>query len=169
MSYLGTDDLADLAIMDAVPFIQGLHDQQVISRLHGYAIMLDPTEPPNDGFLPVLAARVFGERSDWEHPYEDHATLKAQILLRALRQGYRLDSTREVQHLHPWLLEAGDTPWEGGVLLPGAPIVAYSGVQSEWDEAIATTMAACFKARCFGRAKEIGLLTPLRDFVGAGE
>lgn len=84
-----------------------------------------------------LATRDFGDREQWEHDYEGHATAKELISQRTGK------STREVQLMHPELLEIGDTVYYGSVVSDdGKIVVAFSGVEAFFDEMFAKCVLA---------------------------
>jgi len=89
----------------------------------------------------VVATRDFGDRKHWEHDYEGHATAKEAI---SRRTGM---SSREVQQMHPELLEPGDTVYYGSVVgMGGTIVVAFSGVEAWFDELFASWVLAAILA-----------------------
>lgn len=95
----------------------------------------------------VLHEESFGERAEWEHPYHLHARSKALV---SWRTGL---PSRLVRKCMPQLSHYGDTAFWGSVALDGI-IVGASGVQSEYDEAVAMSVAAWLRALYSGRDKE---------------
>ncbi len=81
-----------------------------------------------------LAMSSYGIQREWEHPYDRIAHGKFDI---SVRTGM---PSREVQMLHPELLVEGDVIYGGSAVL-GDIVVAGSGVQAYFDEAICFTTA----------------------------
>ncbi|HMI09194.1 MAG TPA: hypothetical protein VK497_02240 [Candidatus Saccharimonadales bacterium] len=78
-----------------------------------------------NGGWETIATRDFGDRSTWQHEYEEHATGKEEISQRTGK------SSRAVQSMYPELLEHDDTVYYGSVISPGGTIVvAFSGVEA---------------------------------------
>jgi hypothetical protein len=129
-----TGKMAEQAIDLTLPTIHELAATGVIVRrdLH---IVIGTRE---EGYLEVLAERSLGDPTQWGYPYDQIARSKAEI---SARTGL---STREVQLLRPELLEEGDTKYWGSIV-GGALVVACSGVQSHFDEAISTIILATLR------------------------
>lgn len=135
------------------PHRVSMHTQGVIDGLDGFLTVMNPAMPFGSGvsFTDAIAyTEGWGDRSAWAYPYDVISLAKAEA---AWRTGL---STREILHLMPWLLQEGDTPWEGGVWLNGM-VDAYSGVESPFDEAFAYTVLAWLQAGMpHGHAEHLG-------------
>jgi hypothetical protein len=88
-------------------------------------------------------------RPSWDADYARFARAKALISWRAGMDGHA------VQTLRPHLLEPGDTLLWGSVCLDGL-VVAVSGMQPWYDEALAGIVACCLRAVAKARAVEAG-------------
>ena len=107
----------------------------VTNKLAGTIIVLNPW----DGTI------LFEERLDESHSdkdkYDEIAKAKAQV---SRDTGL---SSREVQQNAPYLYTADMTKW-GGSVVENKLVVAFSGVQAIFDEAIAATMLRWIVALC---------------------
>jgi hypothetical protein len=92
-----------------------------------------------DGTGSVLATRTFGLPQDWQYPFDAIAEGKFNI---TVRTGL---PSREVQFLHPELIEADDVIYYGSAIV-GNIVVAYSGIQAYFDEVIAYAVAYMLRA-----------------------
>jgi hypothetical protein len=126
MSQYLTIQTAKRAIDVARPSIERvLNDRGLAKRYAGHLRVSSKL----DGIWSLLATHDFGKRSEWEHPYEDHAASKERI---SQRTGL---SSREAHALYPELIIPTDTVYDGSTISPGKTIVvAYSGVESYFDE-----------------------------------
>jgi len=72
-----------------------------------------------------------------------------------------------VQQQCPYLYEAGDTKWGGSTVMPGGVVVAFSGVQTVFDEMIAEMMASAIRGLCrWEMTKPEGIMDNESDFIG---
>ncbi len=100
-----------------------------------------------------LACDSYGDRSEWEYPYENIAGAKHDM---TVRTGL---SSREVQLLHPELIRELDSYYWGSVIF-GNIVVAASGVQAWFDEAFATMTASFCRALCQSKLDAIQQMAP---------
>lgn len=94
----------------------------------------------DDGVFAEVFTMNFGDSSTWEHPFEDIAFAKAELTAK-----HNMPS-REVQLMHPELLEVGTDDEMGdikywGSAIVGNLVVACSGVESYFDEAFSYMIA----------------------------
>lgn len=106
----------------------------VTNGLKGTVIVLDPTSPERG----VLFTGHVGEP---EAKLLENATAKAAVTVRT-----GLDSSR-VRQDFPHLYREGDIKWPGAILRDGL-VVAFSGVQGEFDEMICEWMVSAIRAIC---------------------
>lgn len=93
--------------------------------------------------------------------YDEVALAKAGLTWRT-----KLPS-RVVQQNAPHLYKPGDTKWGGSVIQDGL-VVAFSGVQAVFDEAIAATMLAWIIAICQDEmTKQGGVMDSVLSFLTA--
>ncbi len=156
MSYMLTNDAVKQAFDRVEPMRSAEH---VLKRQDGYVLVADASRPYNVHGLHIVGARTYGDPQQWEHPFMRVCMSKGDI---CWRTGL---STREIVHLKPWLLEDGDTPWEGGIIMDDI-IVAYSGAAAEDDEAIAFGVMGWVRAYCFRQSVFTGLWTSNRADIG---
>jgi hypothetical protein len=149
-SVIVTDEVAKLAIALERPFITRLMDLGIAKRNHLHVVVLDPGVIIPVGvsfkFLDdimdyedlILHEESFGDKSQWEHPYDEYARSKAVVSLRT-----KLPSLYVVQSA-PFLLVPGDTCFGGSAYLDGIA-VGVSGVDSHIDQMIADRVAATIR------------------------
>lgn len=106
---------------------------------------------------------IFVADVDMYHPnnekYEQIAKAKAEV---SLRTGL---PSRKVQQDAPYLYQEGMTKWGGSVIENGL-VVAFSGVQAVFDEAIAGTMLRWIVALCQNEmTKEGGVMGNGESFI----
>lgn len=85
--------------------------------------------------FPGLVNREFGDRPTWEYDYGEITRQKARA---TAESGL---TSRELHQMYPQLLEEGDGKYWGSAQR-GNVIVACSGVEPEYDEAIANMVVA---------------------------
>ena len=132
----------------------------VTNKLAGTIVVCVPRiNDPDQGFDTVFIADVVGEHPDREK-YEDIAVAKAEVSwLTGL-------PSRKVQQDAPFLYESGMTKWGGSVIENGL-VVAFSGVQAAFDEAIAGTMLRWIVALCQDEmTREGGVMSQDTSFIG---
>jgi hypothetical protein len=95
----------------------------------------------------VLIEKSFGRRG-WAHRYDNIARKKFGI---SVRTGL---SSREVQQMRPDLLEVDDTIYWGSAVV-GNIVVAFSGIQPWFDEAISYALAYLLRALIQDRLEEL--------------
>lgn len=112
----------------------------VTNKMAGTIVVCYPRASNSGEFDVVFASDV-----DPRHPdrgkYEKIAVAKAEV---SWKTGL---PSRKVQQDAPFLYEMGMTKWGGSVIENGL-IVAFSGVQAVFDEAIAGTMLRWIVALC---------------------
>ncbi len=126
-----------------------------LKRYAGYVVILVPVIADvedafdEEGPLPLqnivwpytLFERSFGDGVEWTAKYDEIAHSKAQQLWR----GQNSDGVTDIM---PHLLYQGDTPYWGGVKRHGI-VVAFSGVQSYFDQMISGMIADALKALAY--------------------
>jgi len=140
------EDAARAAVGLALPAIaQAMRDPAAGDSGCLHIVVLDPLAPHDGGFERAILHEHSINRERWDADYAAFARAKAQL---SWRTG--MDSHR-VQALAPHRLEPGDTLLWGSVCLDGI-VVAVSGMQAWYDEALALTVAAFLRALAKGRA-----------------
>lgn len=122
-------------------------------RQHLHIVVMDPRIKPWDGILfekAILSEYSFGNKEEWEHPYDKIARSKA-------RQSWREQQSNIItQAVAPATLQPGDTVHNGGFYYCGL-VVGTSGIEWEYDMMISGWVAVtiqqlvqrglqCFKA-----------------------
>ena len=113
-----------------------------------YVVIMDPTRPPGVSSFEeaiLLEHHVGKERSRWDADYGMYARAKAKLSWRTQR-----DSSA-VQALSPHLLERGELTVWGSVCVDGI-VVAISGAEPMYDEALAGSIAFALRAIAKQRA-----------------
>jgi len=126
-----TEEIANKAIELVSPAIQAAFDTGVANKAC-FHITIGVSQ--SDGTYKTLAVKNFGH-DDWQRPYDQIAHAKAVLSARTGK------NSREVQLMHPNLLEEQDVMYWGGVISDGI-VVAGSGVQPWIDEAISKAALA---------------------------
>ncbi|MDQ3123248.1 MAG: hypothetical protein M3Q14_01005 [bacterium] len=125
------------------PAIRQKFTNDVIDKLRGAIIVLDPRPPEEDHAnekYPVLyQATIVSSATD-----EKYVRIATSMALASLKTG--LPSCR-IQQEYPNLYEEGDTKWGGSTVDPDGLIVAFSGVQAVFSEMIAQWMASAIRAQ----------------------
>jgi hypothetical protein len=135
-------DAAREALQVALPMIEAqMHTSHICGSGFLYIVVMDPALGPLDASFDdaVLLEHAVGDRARWDADYAAFARDKAAASWREGRSGH------ELQMLAPHRLRRGDTLLWGAVALDGI-VVGVSGAHAPWDEAFATTIAACVKA-----------------------
>ena len=135
-------EAAHQALRIALPLIEPLVcDSRVCGSGFLYIVVMDPAAVCGDvGFDDaVLLEHAVGDRTAWDADYAALARAKAATSWRLRASGH------ELQLLAPHRLRSGDTLLWGAVVLDGIT-VGVSGAHAPWDEAFATTIAACLRA-----------------------
>lgn len=141
-SFLINRDCAARAVRMSLPMItEAMKDNQVCGSGFLYIVVMDPAlRPYNASFKDaVLYEHAIGDREKWDADYGEFARAKARVAWRTGMDGHK------VQELRPHLLTARDTVLWGSVVLDDI-VVAVSGAHPWYDEAFATTVAACLRA-----------------------
>ena len=141
-SHFADASAAREALRIALPMIEAqMHDSQICGSGFLYVVVMDPALDPGDAAFDdaVLIEHAVGDRERWDADYAAFARAKAAASWRHGRSGH------ELQALAPHRLRGGDTLLWGAVVLDGI-VVGVSGAHAPWDEAFATTIAACVKA-----------------------
>jgi hypothetical protein len=134
---------ARAALQLALPLIEPLLARPAVCGSGcAHVVVMDPALGPQDaGFdQAVLLDAPLGDASRRDADYAGFARAKARLAWRSGRDG------RALQALSPQALRPGDSLLAGAVVHAGI-VVAVSGAQPAWDEAIATTIAACLLAQ----------------------
>ncbi len=175
--------LTDGTCEAAVELIKPVLELGAFKRTDGQLIVLDPSRPYTKDFEDlereiaagdeealrkfwlevVLNEWDFGDKANWEHPYDFVAASKAFI---SWRTGL---PSHMVQQLYPYLYKQGDTKWGGSTVLPGGLVIAFSGVEWYYDQMIAEMMGSAIKAVCLAGMKPVladDSITFLGDHLG---
>lgn len=131
----------------------------VTNKAAGTIVVCSPRTIVNDDFDVLYRSDV-----DSDHPnrnkYEEIAIAKAKV---SWNTGL---SSRKVQQDAPHLYQPGMTKWGGSVIENGL-IVAFSGVQAVFDEAIAGTMLRWIVTLCqHEMTREGGMMDSDASFIG---
>ncbi len=128
-----------------------------INKFAGTIIVLDPHN---------------GEVLFEAHANRDHLKheLYAKIALAKARVSWKTGlPSRVVQQEAPHLYQEGMTKW-GGAVIEHKLVVAFSGVQAVFDEAISWTMLSWIFAICRDEmTKDDGVMAAKSSFIGGGE
>lgn len=127
-TYLLTAGAARLAIDLATPLINNLMSEGVVTRRDLHIVVARRVLSIQEEDFQILVEKSFGG-SEWTAEYDVIARLKARL---SARTGL---SSREAQLMHPELLQEEDVMYWGSAIR-GNLIVACSGVQPWYDEAI---------------------------------
>lgn len=142
--------------------VEAAHSDNVINKNAGTIVVCYPrtlTRMSNNRF-----DLVFRQDIDLAHPNADKfiriATQKARV---SWETGM---PSRKVQQDAPHLYEGGMTKWGGSVIENGL-VVAFSGVQAIFDEAIAGTMLRWVVALCQDEmTREGGVMDMDTSYIG---
>jgi hypothetical protein len=115
-----------------MPAIEKAYALEVLNGFEGTIIVIDPTSPDHE----VLFAGHVGVEQPHYLTWVKH---KAAVTLRT-----GLDSSR-VRQDFPHLYKEGDIKWPGAIIRDGL-VVAFSGVQGEFDEMIGEWMVSAIRA-----------------------
>jgi hypothetical protein len=131
------------AVSFALPLLEAaVADAEVGQSGVLYIVVMDPARPPGTCAFEeaILLEHAVGKpRAQWDADYGMYARAKAKVSWRTGR-----DSS-QVQLLSPHLLERGELPVWGSVCMDGI-VVALSGAEPEYDEALAASIAASVRA-----------------------
>lgn len=131
MSQYLNRDLAATALQRASSTIEALLERDA-KRTH-LSVVIGRRNP--NGSFQRISFKNFGYVPEYEHDYQEIASKKAEL---SARTGL---SSREVQLMHPELLQYGDTCFFGSVIC-GDIVVAASGIEAYFDEACAKIVLA---------------------------
>jgi len=106
----------------------------LLNGMRGGLVVLDPANPDA---APLFTAGIGDEGAK----FIEFATAKARVADRE-----QIDTSRLRQDF-PHLYQPGDIKWPGGIVRDGL-VLAFSGVQGEYDEMICDWMAAAIRAIC---------------------
>lgn len=133
---------AKRALAMALPMIEAqMDDKEVVGSGFLHVVVMDPASRPGEGPFEeaVLLEHSIGDRSRWDADYAAFARAKAKASWEHRAGGHAL------QALQPHVLREGDTMLWGAACLDGI-VVGVSGAHPYYDEAFATTIAACLRA-----------------------
>ena len=142
-SYFLNQNAARKAVELALPMIQNAVDSKLIGESGFlYIVVMKPgVTPATSSFEEaILYEHAIGDTSKWDADYRGFALAKAKVAWKTGLDGHT------VQELKPHLLEAGDTTLWGSIVLDDI-VVAVSGADPWYDEAIAGTVAFCLRAQ----------------------
>ena len=141
-SFFANADAAQQALQMALPMIEPLMSRKdVCGSGFLYIVIMDPALGPADARFDeaVLLEHAVGDRSKWDADYASFARAKAKASWEHGLDGHAL------QGLKPYRLREGDSLLWGAANLDGI-VVGVSGAHAYYDEAFATTIAACLRA-----------------------
>ncbi len=149
------------AAREAIEFARPLLESALANPRVGlsgiiHVVIMDPTRGPGRfGFEEsILLEHSLGKPTgDWDADYAGFARAKAKVSWQTQRD------SAAVQAHAPHLLLPGDTTLWGSVALDGI-VVAISGLEPMYDEALSGTIAACLRA--LTKARAAGLESPVR-------
>ena len=138
---------------DAIQFARPLLESALSNPRVGlsgvlHIVVMDPTRPPGRYAFEdaILVERSFGkDRSAWDADYAAFARAKARVSWQTQRD------SAVVQAHSPHLLVQGDTTLWGSVALEGI-VVAISGLEPMYDEALSGVIAMCLRGVAKARA-----------------
>lgn len=140
----------EMVVLKAFELVRPVFDRLVEMGLTGgrktlCVVVLNA--PENDR---VFAQVVWGEddASSWPVPYDDFAREKAKVTARTGMVG------RTLQREAPWLYKMHDSLYAGGIIENGL-VVAASGLQDYWDEAISWMVLDAIQALCRGEMADL--------------
>ncbi|WP_062073646.1 heme-binding protein [Demequina sediminicola] len=116
------------------PAIKRGYERDILDGFKGGVVVLDPADASAE---PIFTAHL----GDDPASFVEWATAKAAV---AARTG--MDTSRLRDH-SPHLYRAGDIKWPGAIVREGV-VVAFSGVQGEYDEMIAEWLVSAIRAIC---------------------
>lgn len=151
MSALLTQPMCERAWDVVLPAIRAAADDGVINKRAGTIVVLDPTMAYAPG-VRVSSVAVYMEHVSLVYPewdkYQKLAEAKAMLSWRTGRSSHDVQQNAPHLYLEPQNADdQGDIKWGGSVVRDGL-VVAFSGVQPEYDEWIADTMAGLLIAMC---------------------
>lgn len=138
---LCTSELATRALAIVRPLLEAaLADTTLGQSGYLHLVIMDPARPPGsaDFEAAVLHEATFGEARGDAALYARLARAKARLSWRHGLDSHLLQTTR------PQLLCRGDTTLWGGVALDGI-VVAASGLEPSYDEALSGAVAMCLR------------------------
>ena len=142
--------------MDAVDFVRPLLESALRAQSMGqsgvlYVVVMDPTKRPGDCAFEqaILFEHGFGkERGAWDADYAWYAREKARLSWEFQRDSGVLQCSS------PHLLQPQHARVWGSVWLDGI-VVAISGLEPMFDEALSGVIAMCLRG--FAKARAAGL------------
>jgi hypothetical protein len=135
------------------------HEDGVTNKCAGTIVVCFPHTYPGDKFDVIFIENLASDHPDQEK-YERIAVEKAKV---SWETGL---PSRKVQQDAPHLYRPGMTKWGGSVVENGL-IVAFSGVQAVFDEAIAGSMLRWIVAICQDEmTREGGVMSLNTSFIG---
>lgn len=126
-----TTELCATAWGIVLPAVEAAAAQEVSNARRGAIVVIDPTNAAGEVLFSAYVGEANPQLLEW-------ATAKAAVTLRT-----GLNSSRVGQD-YPHLYRDGDIKWPGAVLMHGL-VVAFSGVQGEFDEMIAEWVASAIR------------------------
>jgi hypothetical protein len=113
-----------------------------------HTVIMDPlADPAAQTFEESILHEPSVNRASWDADYAEFARAKARVSWRTRGDGHFM------QALHPHLLEPGDTLLWGSVCRDSL-VVAPSGMQPWYDEALAGIVACCARSHAQAHARE---------------
>ena len=149
-----TEEICAAAWRIVLPMVEQAWGTAITNKLAGTIVVLDPY----NGQV-LFQCRVRVDHRDAEK-YDQIALAKATV---SWETGL---PSRQVQQDAPHLFLPGMTKW-GGSAIEHKLVVAFSGVQAVYDEAIAASMLAWIIALCrHEMTKEGGVMASDSSFIG---
>jgi hypothetical protein len=117
-----------------VPAIRHGANSGLLNGYKGSLVVLNPANPDGEPFFTASL-------NDDPEQFPQWAEAKTRVVART-----GVDTSR-MRDAEPHLYQAGDIVWPGGIARSGM-IVAFSGVQGEYDEMIGEWFVAAVRAIC---------------------
>lgn len=155
MVFVGVSQyICQLAFEASLPAIKAAAEMGLINKYAGTLVVLDPHSGD------VLFEQVVNEAHESRDKYTEIALAKARVSWET-----QLPS-RVVQQTAPHLYQAGMTKW-GGAVIEYKLVVAFSGVEAVYDEAIAWMVLSWILGICrHEMTKPEGVMAGDSSFIG---
>ncbi len=147
-AWFADESAARKAVQMALPLIErAMQEKEVGESGFLYIVIMDPASQPGvDEFeASILYEHAVGDRSKWDADYARFARDKARVVWRTGRDGH------SIRAVSPHLLTSSDCGIWGAICLDGI-VVGVSGCNPWYDEALAGSIAYCFRAIAKARA-----------------
>jgi len=145
------------------PAIKAAAALGTINKLAGTVVVLNPAIPYEPKYANAINDESFGELALWEFSFDDEHELEsgkyAPIAEAKAFTSYLTGlPSHLVQQQFPSLYVSGMTKWGGSAVAGVGPmklIVAFSGVQWNFDQMISEMMISAIQALCLEEMREV--------------